>query len=292
MVFSNRLYSPLRYPGGKGRFAPFITDLIETNDLAGCTYLEPFAGGAAVALDLLFSGVAAHIHINDLDEAIHAFWTAATRHVDELLALLDESAITIDEWHHWRAVLLGVEAATPSERGFATLFLNRTNRSGILKAGVIGGKAQEGKYRLNARFNKSEIRRRIERIGKHSSSITVHCEDAADLLRRSTTLLPPTSFVYLDPPYFVKGKGLYRNFYKPEDHAEIAEIVQSGKLGVPWLVSYDAAPEIEHLYRHSRKHTYSLSYSAQRQYAGAEAMFFSDGLTIPSFAKLPQRTVR
>ena len=97
--------------------------------------------------------------------------------------------------------------------------------------------------------------------------------------------------MYLDPPYFVKGQGLYRNFYNAEDHAEIADIVQSGQLSFPWLVSYDAAPEIEDMYSRSRKHAYEWSYSAQRQYAGSEVMFFSEDLAVPSFERLPQRSV-
>lgn len=291
MVFSKRLFSPLRYPGGKGRFAPFIAQLIVENDLEGCQYIEPFAGGAAVALDLLFSGTASQVHINDIDRAIFDFWEAATSHSDALIDLLESTPVTIDEWHKWRAVLRGHEQANQVERGFATLFMNRTNRSGILQAGVIGGKAQSGTYRLDARFNRAEIGRRLEKIAVHREAISVSCLDAAELLRRADEFMPSQGFVYLDPPYFVKGQGLYRNYYEPGDHQEIADIVQAAEFPLPWLVSYDDAPEIVGMYKQSVRHNYELSYSAQNSYAGAEVMFFSDGLRPPSFDQLPRRHV-
>lgn len=289
-MYSNKLYSPLRYPGGKARFAPFIAEVMRTNGLDGGHYLEPFAGGAGVALELLFDGHACHIHINDLDPAVHAFWSAATSDTEGLLKLLYETPITMDEWHRLRQIMLTQDSSLSlTVRGFATLFVNRTNRSGILKGGVIGGKAQNGTYKLDARFNKEMIAARLERIGLHASSITVHQEDAYSLLSRASDLLPDRSLIYLDPPYYVKGRDLYRNFYKHDDHLQIAQLLQSPEFNRQWVVSYDNAPQICEMYSDTEALKYGLHYTAQARYVGDEVMFFKNGLKIPD-AEIPKAT--
>lgn len=286
-MFSNRLFSPLRYPGGKAPFAPFIAKVMESNGVLGGHYLEPYAGGAGVALDLLFHGHASHIHINDADPAVHAFWVSVTRHSHELLRLIASTPITIEEWFKWRSVLRDECQATLVEKGFATLFMNRTNRSGILKAGVIGGKNQDGNYKLDARFKKEVVIARIEEIAKRANDISVYCEDSFLLLNRCSEFLPIKSLIYLDPPYYIKGKGLYRNYYQHDDHAAIAKTIQSKKFKWPWVVSYDNAEEICAMYQLSRSLSYGLNYTAQRRYVGSEIMFFSQNLVVPE-AIIPQ----
>lgn len=280
-MFSNKLYTPLRYPGGKARFAPLIAGVIADNDLTGGHYLEPYAGGAGVALCLLVDGVVEHVHINDADPAIADFWRAATQQSDQLVAMVASEPIDMDAWHHWRGVMLGNVPGSDLERGFATLFMNRTNRSGILKGGVIGGKAQAGDYKINARFMREELCSRLERIGTHAEGIHVYEEDAHQLLMRCHQFLPAKSLVYLDPPYYVKGAGLYRNFYKHEDHVRIAKLLGSERFRRPWVVSYDNADEITEMYAYATSYAYGLNYTAQRRYTGSEVMFFSKRITTP-----------
>ena len=284
-MYSNKLYTPLRYPGGKARFAPLIAEVISENGLTGGHYLEPYAGGAGVALALLMDGMVKHIHINDVDAAVAVFWRVATQQTAALSNMVANEAVTIEAWHHWRAVMLGQVACTELERGFATLFMNRTNRSGILKGGVVGGKAQNGTYKLDARFMRDELCKRLERIGQHADAITVYEEDAQLLLLRCHQFLPVKSLIYLDPPYYVKGAGLYRNFYKHEDHENIARLLGSTRFWRPWVVSYDNGEEICAMYRYAHSFTYGLHYTAQRRYTGSEVMFFSARLTPPSLAQ-------
>lgn len=286
-MYSNKLFTPLRYPGGKARFSSLIANVINSNDLSGGHYLEPYAGGAGVALVLLMDGVVSHIHINDADPAIAAFWRAAVNETAELIKLVTSEPVTIDAWHHWRSMMLGDIPGTQLERGFATLFMNRTNRSGILKGGVIGGKAQNGAYKLDARYMREELCVRLERIGRHAGSISIYEEDAHELLVRCHRFLPRTSLIYLDPPYYVKGAGLYRNSYKHDDHARIARLLASDRFRRPWIVSYDNAEEIRTMYSYARSFTYGLHYTAQQRYTGSEVMFFSDRLTPP--AQVPER---
>lgn len=280
-MYSNKLYTPLRYPGGKARFAPLIAEVIATNNLTGGHYLEPYAGGAGVALSLLVDGVVDHVHINDADPAIADFWRAATEQSEQLVAMVASESISMDAWHHWRGVMLGTVHGSVLERGFATLFMNRTNRSGILKGGVIGGKAQAGHYKINARFMRDELCKRLVRIGAHSDGIHVYEEDAQQLLLRCHQFLPAKSLVYLDPPYYVKGAGLYRNFYKHEDHVRIAKLLGSDRFRRPWVVSYDNAEEIKEMYAYATPYAYGLNYTAQRRYTGSEVMFFSSSIEAP-----------
>jgi len=280
-MYSNKLYTPLRYPGGKARFAPLIAEVIHSNGLTGGHYLEPYAGGAGVALILLFDGHVSQVHINDADPAVAVFWRAATTQSAELINKVANEPVTLEAWHHWRSVMLGQTEATELDRGFATLFMNRTNRSGILLGGAIGGKGQSGTYKLDARFMRDKICARLARIGEHSSAIRVYEEDANTLLTRCHKFLPTKSLVYLDPPYYVKGAGLYRNFYKHADHDRIAKLLNCASFRRPWIVSYDNVSEIRSMYEFARSLTYGLSYTAQRRYIGAEVMFFCDKLKPP-----------
>ena len=280
-MFSNKLYTPLRYPGGKARFAPYIAELMSLNNLTGGHYLEPVAGGAGAALELLFHGHVEQVHINDADQAVYDFWWAATNCPGELIDMVMSQPVTMDAWYHWRSVMLGETSAGPAQRGFATLFLNRTNRSGILKGGVIGGKDQSGAYKLDARFMRDSIAHRIEKIAAHDGKIHVYCEDALALLKRCHGFLPPKSLIYLDPPYYVKGQGLYRNFYEHGDHLSIAKYLQSSRFRRPWIVSYDNVREVHAMYPYASVLGYSIHYSAQRRYDGAETMFVSAKLVLP-----------
>lgn len=285
-MYSTKLYTPLRYPGGKAKFAPFIANLMELNGLAGGHYLEPYAGGAGVALELLFHDFASHIHINDYDPAIYDFWHSVVQQPEELLQLLHDTPVDMEQWYRWRSILRGEHPASQVERGFATLFMNRTNRSGILKGGVIGGQAQSGTYKLDARMKKDVLAKRIEKIAQHAAQISVYNMDAYELLSLCRELLPQQSLVYLDPPYYMKGQGLYRNFYEHDDHEKIANFLQGGSFFTPWIVSYDNVSQIRQMYALSRSLDYGLHYTAQKRYVGSEVMFFSRGLAVPS-AKLP-----
>lgn len=274
-------YTPLRYPGGKGKLAYYLKALIEENNLHDGHYVEPFAGGAGVALELMFEEYVRHIHINDLDVAIYSFWFSVLNHTEELCALINDTPVTIEEWNRQKAILADEENQSPLNLGFATFFLNRTNRSGILKAGVIGGKAQAGKWKLNVRFNKQELTRRIQRIADYRDRINVYNLDTAQMLETELEQLPRDTLIYLDPPYYMKGQGLYRNFYNHDNHVQIREILDTIN-DKPWIVSYDNAPEIDEIYSAYRKHNFDLQYTAQTKRVGSETMIYSNQVIIPS----------
>lgn len=275
-----RFNTPLRYPGGKGKLTDFIKLTFEANELLDGHYVEPYAGGAGIALNLLLHGYASCIHLNDLNRSVHAFWRCVLDHPEELCRLIADTVVSMPEWHRQKAIQNDPNNHTLLELGFSTFFLNRTNRSGIVWGGVIGGKNQDGAWKLDARFNKPDLIQRIENISLYRTRIHLYNLDAAELIATIFPLLPQNSLVYLDPPYYVKGQGLYENHYKHADHVEIANLVRTN-IQLPWIVSYDHAPEIVAMYRGCPTIEYGINYSAQDRYKGAEVMFFSKDLVIP-----------
>jgi DNA adenine methylase len=276
-----RYNSPLRYPGGKSALVDFIKEIFRENGLCDGAYAEPYAGGASVALSLLFEELASKIYINDADPAVHAFWFSVVNDNEGLCRLVRDTKPTLREWDRQRSIYAEGGRASKLQLGFSAFFLNRTNRSGIIaSAGVIGGRKQDGNWKIDARYNRPELASRIERIGQYRDRIEVSNYDAAVFLSQAAKLMPAKSLLYLDPPYFVKGeRRLYANYYEARDHAAIAKRVQ--KLVRNWLVSYDHVPEIRALYSQRRSLTYPLRYSASSAREGDEVMFFSDGLIIP-----------
>lgn len=275
--------TPLRYPGGKAKLAPFIQDLCQINNLMKRHYAEPYAGGAGVAIGLLLSNTVDEIHINDIDEAIYYFWHSMLNDTESFLKKITDTSVTIEEWYKQKEILNNLKGYSELERGFATFFLNRTNRSGILNAGVIGGKNQSGDYKLDARFNKSNLIERIEKIALHAKKIHITNLDAIEFLKSVDKKMPKNSLIYLDPPYYVKGQGLYRNFYNHNDHVEIKNVVES--LSSPWIVSYDNCIEIKDIYSDHLSKEYSLTYSAHVKGQGSEVMFYKNSLKLPKFPK-------
>lgn len=282
LITSTRYKSPLRYPGGKAKLAPFIEDIFRSNRLCDGHYAEPYAGGASVALSLLFGDYARHIHINDLDRSVYAFWHSVLYTTKELCRRIQFTPITPEEWGAQRQIQSEKNSANLLDLGFSTFFLNRTNRSGIIaSAGMIGGNAQQGTWKIDARFNREELISRVQRVASQRTRISLTNLDAVDFLAEMATTLPDRSLTYLDPPYYVKGQQrLYASWYSPADHATIADLL--GSYPRCWLVSYDYAPEILALYEPYRCSVYELRYTASRRHNGAEAVFFSDDLQIPN----------
>ncbi len=270
--------TPLRYPGGKGRLSQYIANVISANRLVGGDYAEVYAGGAGVAVTLLGLEYVRHIHINDVNRAVHAFWWAVLSRTEDLCRRIETCVVSMEEWQRQRAIQAEPDP-DPLDLGFSTFFLNRTNRSGIVLGGVIGGKEQSGKWKLDARFNRVDLIERVRRIGRLRRRINLYNMDAAAMIAEVLPGIPRRSLVYLDPPYYVKGAGLYEHHYRHVDHVEIARLVRT--INQPWLVSYDNAPQITQLYQDYRQQTFGLNYSANRRYSGSEVMVFSNGLVTP-----------
>lgn len=270
--------SPLRYPGGKWRIAGFFERLLRLNGLSRPKYVEPYAGGASLALSLLFREQVSEIHLNDIDPTIHAFWHSVLTRNRDFVELVSEIPVTPDEWMKQKAIYAKGLAAGRFSLGFATFFINRTNYSGILNGGMIGGRKQTGPWKLDARFNRTELRRRIQRIAAFRSRIHLSCADAVQFLRNHR--LPKQTLIYLDPPYYRPGRHLYFNDYKLADHATVSECAR--RLSSPWIVSYDNVPETRRLYKGVRSRRLNLLHTARTAHNGNEVLFFSPDLRVPA----------
>lgn len=274
-------YTPLRYPGGKGKLSYYLKEVIQHNSLLDCHYIEPFAGGAGVALELLMQEYVSKITINDYDPAIYSFWHSILNNSDDFCEKIECTEITMETWYQQREILRSNNYDDRLILGFAAFFMNRTNRSGILNAGVIGGKEQAGKWKLDVRFNKPDLIKRIKKIAGYKDRIFIKNEDTLDLLINLSLKPHENTFMYLDPPYYVKGQELYRNFYEHQDHVDIKN--QLIKMPVlHWVATYDNTKEIKEIYKNQKVMDFDLQYSAQSKRVGSEVMIFSDNLHIPT----------
>ena len=279
-------YSPLRYPGGKGKVADYFKQVFKDNLLYDGVYVEPYAGGASVALTLLFNEYASKIIINDIDKSIYSFWYSILNETEELCQLIQDTPVDISNWEKQKQIQNKKEQESLLNVGFSTFFLNRTNRSGIIKAGVIGGKNQTGNYLIDARYNKIDLIRRIKRIANYKNKIQLFNSDAVALVKTLRNSLPSKSLFYFDPPYYIKGKDLYLNFYNYEDHKAITDEIKNIK-DQKWIVTYDNVKPICELYDSFRQVEYSLNYSASKASKGREVMIFSENLFISQHPNLP-----
>jgi DNA adenine methylase len=274
-------FTPLRYPGGKAKLAAYVKRLMKDNRLLDGEYVEPYAGGAAIALELLFHEYVSRIHINDVSKPVHGFWKSVLNDTEAFCRLVMKTPLTVPQWDKQKQIIEHPGDHDSLALGFATFFLNRTNRSGILNGGIIGGRDQTGPWKIDARYNAKELVRRVEEIAAMRSRIKLTRQDALKFLTADVTKWPKDTLIYLDPPYYVKGRDLYYDFYAPEDHAQIANFMNASVTRQQWIVSYDNVKPIRDLYPGARHVIYNIGYSARSASQGSEVMFFGSGLKIP-----------
>lgn len=268
--------SILRYPGGKSQLYAVVKALIEFNAFSNHTYVEPFAGGAGLALKLLYNNIVPNIVINDFDPAIYAVWYACLNEPNELKRLISTTPLTIAEWDRQKAIYSTPNEHSILEVGFATLYLNRTNKSGIIEGGVLGKRDQSGPYKMSARFNQDTLCKKISRIASHRDSISLFNLDAKNLLSNLNNIIDGPVFLNIDPPYVKKGAALYRNFFREKDHRELSHIISL--CSCPWIVTYDMCDFVRNLYEEYRCSQINVHYSANIKRSANEYMFFSNDL--------------
>lgn len=280
-VVASRRYgtlSPLRYPGGKAALAGFFGDIIQTLGIEHARYIEPYAGGVGAGIALLREGIVENLVINDIDPAVHAFWKSAVENNERLVERVASTPLTIDEWQKQREIYRSRDESDLLQLGFAFFFLNRTNRSGILNAGVIGGKHQNGNYKIDARFNRGTLVERLAAIGGLADHITVSDLDGRTVIQRYAG--DDQAFMYIDPPYVQAGSQLYLNAFDGRDHKALAAVVNTVETA-HWLITYDMAPLIESLYRGQFQCRLELTYSARHPGRAEELLVAS-----PSVAEI------
>jgi DNA adenine methylase len=271
--------SPLRYPGGKSKLSRYIRDIIDKNKLNDGVYIEPFAGGAGLALNLLYNEYVSKIILNDLSKPIYSFWYSVINYNDELCNLILNTPLDLKEWKKQKKIQNSNNSHDILKLGFSTFYLNRTNRSGIINGGVIGGLNQKGRYKINARYNKEELIKRIKLVHKYAERIDIFNLEAMDFISNISNKIAMKSLFFIDPPYYNKGQYLYDNYYKNGDHLKLCETISN--LHNKWIVTYDNNKTISDIYKNYKQREYSLNYSAAKNRQGSEIMIFSSKLLIP-----------
>lgn len=284
-MFITKPKTLLRYPGGKQKLAPFIGELLEANGLKGGIYVEPYAGGGGVAIELLFNGLVERVVLNDKCVRVYAFWKALLSDPMRFSESVMAVPLNMTEWKRRREIVRTPDIHDQFEVGFSLFYLNRTNFSGVIAGGVIGGYEQKGDYKMDARFPRERLARLAQQFAWYRDRITVYCKDAVRLLKEDVARMEGDVFLYCDPPYYHKGQQLYMNAYGHGDHAEVAEVLQK-EVCVPWVVSYDAEPEIMRLYAKCRQFTFDLQYSARKKMMGKELFILGRGVQMPQTLSL------
>ena len=259
--------SPFRYPGGKAFLAPELHKAIATSETEITQYAEPFAGGAGAAIELLAAGVVRKIHLNDADPRIFAAWHAMVNRNDEFKQRLIAAPLNMDTWEKCREVITNPDDQNDQfEVGFATYFLNRTNRSGIIiGGGPIGGYAQNAEWNIDARYYLDTMLTRIDWIGKNAARIKLSNFDAVEFIRKFDPRRARTTFFFIDPPYVSAGSRLYLNTMTDTKHRELALAIQKKISMQNWLVTYDDHALIREIYSEAVIAKFPVQYSLQRK---------------------------
>lgn len=261
--------SPLRYPGAKRWMSGYIARSIQRNDLLPALFVEPFAGGASVALSQLSAGLIGNVILNDCDPLIASFWSTLFFDTEWLVRRVQNCEVTLDEW-------IRVKKSNPQStrgRAYKCLFLNRTSFSGVLTdaAGPIGGRAQESPYKVDCRFNKGTVIRRIQEAAQFRSRVAGvwnlpwHRAILRVLKLQCNSRLPDAVLFYLDPPFYNKASRLYRHYFNQAEHVRLRDFLS--KFSHPWILSYDASPHVLDLYRTGgfRASNVNLIYTASQK---------------------------
>ncbi|WP_199488369.1 DNA adenine methylase [Thalassococcus profundi] len=254
--------SPFRYPGGKGFLAPFLAQHMAEIGVPMTVFAEPFAGGAGSALRLLKDGLVESLILNDLDIRVYSAWRAMLRENERFQERLSTIEPDLATWNACRETVERASSEYSFELGFATFFINRTSRAGIIVgSGPIGGYNQDGKWRLDARFYKDTMLKRIDWLGKNSSRIEITHRNALEFLEWSVKHYSVNStFYFIDPPYVAAGSRLYFNSMEEADHRALASRLHSGDVK-HWLLTYDRSDLVADLYENSDLYQLEVPYS-------------------------------
>ena len=261
--------SPLRYPGGKSQIIKRVRQVIENNHYRDRLYVEPFSGGFGVGLSLLASGTIQRAVINDSDVHIYHFWQSVLNHAEELIQLVNRTPITLDERATQKNIYSDPDS-TIIQDGFATLYLNRVNYSGVLFAGPLGGNNQASRYPLGCRFNKADIIQRIRTVFNMRDRIELFNLDASNLITNVLLQRGEDAFYNIDPPYVIKGKSLYNEYFTEQEHRDFSQVVQQHLQNQPWIITYDNCDLVRELYQEYNMYEFELYHSARIRARGTE----------------------
>lgn len=280
--------SPLRYPGGKGKYVPILEQLMEKNGIENPIYIEAFAGGSGAAIRLLLNGSVNRVVLNDKDPLLVNFWLVVLTKSEKLIGKIKSTRVCITEWRRQREILRNSQLMIANgsvKLAFAYLYLNRCNRSGLMGSGPIGGEDQTGDYKINARFNKRLLIERIKRIRAVADKIEFHQMDAIDFLREKVSdpnyIKKESALLFLDPPYYFVGRDMYKHYFSDSDHQDLARFLNAWE-GPKWIMSYDNVAQVSQLYQGKQRKLFKTSYSVHSARKEKELFVGSSNIDLSS----------
>lgn len=259
--------SPFRYPGGKAYLLPEIATAVQSSCPGITYYAEPYAGGAGAAIELLALGAVSKIFLNDADPRIAAAWQSILQESEGFVRMIQDVDLDIGTWRTYNEIVKNPHLADSMlQLGFATFFMNRTNRSGIVTgAGPIGGYEQSGQWRLGARFYRETMEKRVRWLAERQDQIEVTNLDGVEFIRSFKAQKARRTFFFIDPPYVGAGSRLYLNRMNEEKHTELAKAIRRKKSVLNWLMTYDDCPLIRSLYSDFSVESSPIRYSLQKK---------------------------
>ncbi len=281
------ILSPLRYPGAKRRLSGYISEVLRLNGLRPKLFVEPFAGGASVALQLLTENLVDEIALGERDPFVASFWKIVFNDAEWLIDQIEKMEVTVERWRHFHDGTF----RSDRERALACLFLNRTSFSGILAdtSGPIGGYKQVSEYKVDCRFPVATLTKRIQQAASLSDRVLfVSSGDWQKTVAKVQELRYKKNkvFFYFDPPFYAKAERLYRFYFGDKEHEALHRRVV--RIRQPWILSYDPAVPIIKLYAHNGQgpkrieHLYSIAQSVE--------LVRAEELIITNLPKLPDET--
>lgn len=262
---STEAVSPFRYPGGKGFLTGFLN--AEVEKLGNCKrqYVEPFAGGAGAALNLLSKNQVDHVHLNDLDIRVHSAWKAVLEENDRFIDAVKTCDVSLKTWEWAKSFVDQPGQSYSFDLGFATFFVNRTSRAGIISgSGPIGGYKQSGTWKIDARFYRETMMERIKWVGRNAERISLYRLPVVDFLEQCEKMLPSKNTLYfIDPPYVKIGSRLYLDGMLDGGHERLAKYINESRL-TNWIITYDDHPLVRDLYKKYSIRHLQVNYSLGR----------------------------
>jgi len=237
----------LRYPGGKSR-GPWSELIVETvkAQYDGGTFGELFFGGGAITFKLLKLGVLESILINEIDPSLARLWNAVIKTPCRLRSGVRAVKPSVDLFLRAKdRVLRGVGS------GLEAMIVNRMSYGGRgVKANPQGGLKQDSEYKIDCRWKPEALCRNISTCSRLLNSVDIvggkcHSEDYSIWLNSP-------HLMYLDPPYWEKGEGLYLHSFDEEEHERLRR-----ELGhrINWILSYNNVPETQLMYNGYHRQT-------------------------------------
>jgi len=201
---------------------------------------EPFAGTASVTFYLLRNKMVDYYHINDVDQGVTSLWQTVKDNPEALIDAVMSYSPNVSDFYDFKSD----PGARLFDMAFRKLVLHQVSFSGLgaMAGGPLGGRAQAGKYNVDCRWSPLKLAKGIEACSTllNSSDGVVTSggwEGVVD------SAVKAKGFLYLDPPYYVKGRELYVS--GELDHGALATALMSAE---DFVLSYDDAPEVRELY--------------------------------------------